>query len=140
MREVRLIGTWKSDAKRTMEGWVFRPKTPPARRRAIAGMFGKLTMTFTGSTVVTEYNGRVESSHYRVLGKDSNSVAILSWDDNGPRAGDIQHIHFDESHFWVLIGKGPNIEWFRRIAKSSNSRLQRTARGGAPLNLRVRRI
>lgn len=86
-------------------------------------------MTFKRSTVVTEYNGRIESSHYRVLGKDSNSVAIVSWDDSGPRAGDIEHIHFERGGFWVLIGKGPNIEWFKRTtAKVSNSPLQRAAR------------
>lgn len=120
-----------------MEGWVFAPETPQARRRAIAGILGQLSIKFTRSTVVAEYNGRIKPSHYRVLGNDSNSVAILSWDDNGPRAGDIEHIHFEGGGFWVLIGKGPNVEWFKRTrVKASSSRLQRTARARRRCNAR----
>jgi hypothetical protein len=128
MRDDRLIGVWKSDARRTMKSWVFRPGTPLRRRKAIAGIFGKLVVKYTPSRVISEYEGHRESGNYKVLGKDQNSVAVFWWGELGPKAGEIEHVHFDKNHFWVLL-PGGNVEWFRRVRpETSNPRLQRAAR------------
>lgn len=128
MRDARLIGVWKSDAKRTMNGWVFPAGTPPRRRKAIAGIFGKLVVEYTPSRILTEYDGHKESCRYKVLGKDMDSVAILWWDEGGPELAEIDHVHFHKKYFWVALPGGHNVEWFRRVrSRASSPRLQRTA-------------
>jgi hypothetical protein len=111
-----------------MKGWIFPPATSTSRREATARIFGKAVVKFTTSRMITDYGDLLISAWYKVLGKDSNSVAIFVWDDDGPRAGDIVHIHFVKDHYWVPIVNGPNVEWFKRVpAKKPKPRSKRTA-------------
>jgi len=55
----------------------------------------------------------VSVSRYLVLAKDTSSVAILSCDSI---AGEqIHHIHFEGSHYWILLGSGKVREFFKRV-------------------------
>jgi len=125
----RLLGTWKSDARRTLERWVYPAGLSDTRRRRFARLFGRLTVRYTPSRIVSEFRGYRTVDRYKVMGKDQGGVAILSWKNDSSR-GEISHIHFDGNHYWVMTGAVPNVEFFRRLRKRrSNMRLVRT--GGA---------
>lgn len=117
----RLLGTWKSDARRTLERWVFPSGLSAAKRQRFARLFGKLTVRYTPSRIFSNFKGHRTVDHYRVLGRDRGSVAILSWEDD-PSHGEISHIHFDRHHYWVLTAAEPNVEFFRRVRKRRSNK------------------
>src|ERR1017187_660 len=109
----RLIGTWRSDRRRTLKDWIWRPRASAAHRKRVAGIFGHLTIRFTRQKMHTEFRGQSSSHSYEVLGLDANSVAIMHWNSLFERQC-IEHIHFDGvGRYWIAIGR--QREWFRRV-------------------------
>src|SRR5439155_9865528 len=113
MRDRRLLGTWRSDARRTLKGWVFPPRMSAARRERFARIFGKLVIRYTPTRIISEFRGEQTVERYRVLGRDPGSVAIFAW-ENDRRLGQITHIHFNKKHYWVLTSAVSNVEFFQR--------------------------
>src|SRR6478609_9354320 len=72
----RLLGTWKSDARRTLAEW--SEKVSTAKQTALKSLFGRVELTYTRSKVIARLRQRgwEQSQHYVVLGTDSDSVAI----------------------------------------------------------------
>jgi hypothetical protein len=106
-----LVGTWRSDRRRTLKDWVWRPRASAAHRERIAEIFGHLILRYTRQKIHSELKGDRRSQSYRILGSDASSVAILYGDSNGQT---IQHIHFDGSdRYWICMGR--QREWFKRI-------------------------
>ena len=123
----RLLGTWKSDARRTLDGWVFPKGLSPAKRRRFSRIFGQLIVRYTPSRILSDFKGHRTVDRYKVLGRDQGSVAILTWKDD-PARGEISHIRFRDDHYFVMTAAAPNVEFFRRVRKrTSNPGLQRTA-------------
>jgi hypothetical protein len=111
----RLLGTWQSDRKRTMKGWIWPRGAKAESRRKLARLFGVLTVRYTRHRIHIKLHVNLDSTPYEVLGSDSDSVAILCNDIlyDEPR---IRHIHFeDDKHYWVAID-GWNREWFKRVS------------------------
>ena len=131
--EERLLGVWKSDARRTLGEWTWKKGIRHAAKRRFKSLFGKLEITYTPSRVISNLRHRdwTTSQRYSVLASDDSSVAILTFGEMevknarrydslclqwarelcaGPR---IQHIHFDGRRYWVSLGK--NREFFRKI-------------------------
>jgi hypothetical protein len=125
MYDSRLIGVWRSDAKRTGRELAARRDIPARSRNGLRRLFGKLELRYTRTRCYATLDGNTESSSYSVIAKDSSSVAIVSyepWLD----AEVISHLHFDGSHVWVAVGTGLFREFFKRV-RPSDQRPNRTA-------------
>jgi hypothetical protein len=118
----RLIGTWRSDRRRTMREWVYARPGTPKRRRQTADIFGHLTLRFTKSRLYSEFRGHRDVQDYEIVAADSDSVAIVHW-DRLLEERRIQHIHFEGEHYWITLGR--NREWFRKQG-TANKTVQRT--------------
>lgn len=113
MHESRLLGTWRSDARRTKRELAARRDISPADRRMLGRLFGKLELRYTRSRCFATLDGRTESGPYTVVARDDTSVAIVALD---PLTGKdvIFHLHFDGPRFWVNVGNGMFREYFAR--------------------------
>ena len=128
----RLIGHWKSDARRTLAEWRWGEKPTPKRRQVVRWIFGKLVLTYKRNEVVSELKGDRWSRRYKVLGADETSVAILVFGRmKGGQFMDhflldeflkpkIYHIHFIERGYWISLGC--NREFFRRLSRSATAK------------------
>jgi hypothetical protein len=109
----RLLGTWRSDRRRTMQDWVWPQGTRNERRNRFSEVFGRLTIRYTRQKIHFDLNGRKDSQAYEVLGSDANSVAILH-NQGGAEGGIILHIQFEwKDLYWVPLGH--NREYFKRV-------------------------
>lgn len=114
----RLLGTWKSDRRRTFQHWKPSPGCSAATERKFKSLFGKLMITWKRGTLITEYDGDpFEARPYEVVARDSESVVIRCRDFlcDFPDAEDcLYQIHFDEEFYWIALGNG-FCEYFRKI-------------------------
>lgn len=102
----RLLGTWRSDRRKTMAEWLWPQTMKPDRRKWFAGLFGHLQVHYMPRSfawVLKEHRERVP---HEVLASDDDSVEIIS-------GGQIQHLHFEGDHYWILCSR--NREWFKRV-------------------------
>lgn len=106
----RLLGTWKSDRKRTFEGHLWPDTATPTVQRRFRAIFGKLVVHWTPKRTTWELDGVRETNTYQVLASDVDSVAVLV-------NGSIYHIHFDGDEYYYL-NLGRTMEYFRRVPKS----------------------
>jgi hypothetical protein len=133
--DVRLLGTWRTDKKRTFVEWNWRKGISPKKRARVKSLFGNLEVTYTRTKVISVLRHRnwETSRHYKVLGLDESSVAISVFGElkvkrpsnywaEGLRIVKEAHskpaikiIHFDKKNYWVSIGNGKNREFFRKI-------------------------
>jgi hypothetical protein len=140
----RLLGTWKSDRKRTFAEWNWRTGISPEKKEELKSIFGKLLITYTRSRVIWNlpYRKWVTARRYATLGADETSVAIVIFGKRHVKNAQkydrinleivnefwselkIQQIHFTGNHYWISIGGGKNREFFRKIrrGKYTNSR------------------
>ena len=131
----RLLGTWKSDAKRTISEWKWRKRLSHAKKEKFKSLFGKLEITYTRTKVISKLRQRgwEQTQRYVVVATDETSAAIVSFDkpkiksrrryepqnlvflDELFSKPTIQHIHFDKHFYWISVGSGANREFFRKI-------------------------
>ena len=100
MIDNRLLGTWKSDRKKTFAEYVPRRRVSAVWLRKFKSIFGKLVIRYTPRKFICDYDGNQETVSYQVLGKDSDSVVIRFYSDlwNEWR---VDQLHFDGHHYWV---------------------------------------
>ncbi|SRR6266567_2092994 len=113
MQDSRIWGSWRSDARRTAREIAARKDIPASRKRKLVSLFGKLELRYTRTRCYATLNGQTKAVRYKVVAKDSTSVAIVS-DDPFGYGPVISHIHFDGPYFWVNIGNGRLREFFKR--------------------------
>ncbi|MFN8391314.1 MAG: hypothetical protein U0136_13565 [Bdellovibrionota bacterium] len=114
--DTRLLGTWKSDKERTIETWPLPKDVTSQQQQRIYDRFGKLRITYSSDSALSEYEDLCQATHFRVLAKDANSVALQGRKDSECEDG-IQQIHFDSPNsFWINSGRA--IEYFRRESDS----------------------
>ena len=106
----RLLGTWKSDRRRTFTHYKPKRGCPPSVLRWLKGMFGKLVVRWTRRKSWTDLNGYQESCRYEVVATDSETVVIRY------QNGVLEHIHFDGDFYWIACRGGGMCEFFRRVA------------------------
>jgi hypothetical protein len=100
-------------------------------------MFGRLELRFTKTLCYLTLNGNTESRAYKVLAKDSSSVATVV-DDETPGKRHISHIQLVGSHFWIHVSTGVFREFFRKLEPPNKrphpaaSRRGQTIRRSAP--------
>jgi hypothetical protein len=135
--DVRLLGAWRTDKRRTFAEWNWRKGISPKKRSRLKSLFGNLEVTYTRTKVISVLRHRnwETSRHYKVLGLDESSVAISVFGElkvKGPSnywaeglrmvkeansKPTIKTIHFDKKNYWVSIGNGKNREFFRKIRR-----------------------
>lgn len=119
----RLLGTWRSDRRRTLKDWIWRRGWSARKRRLFASIFGHLTIRYTWTRFYTNFKGHKETKQYEVVAADSDSVAVVRW-DSLLQEFRIRHIHFQGERYWISIGR--QREWFKKIKKArSRKRLER---------------
>jgi hypothetical protein len=59
-----LVGTWRSDRKRTTEQWVYPKRLADARRKAFEAIFGKMKVRYTRTRHFSEFEGRKWTAPY----------------------------------------------------------------------------
>jgi hypothetical protein len=77
----RLLGTWKSDKKRTFAEWNWGKCVSPKRKARLKSFFGKLEITYTRTKVISVLRHRKweQARKYAVLANDDASVAIVQF-------------------------------------------------------------
>ena len=116
MLDTRLLGTWKSDKRRTAREVVARKDFKPNRKAKLLSLFGKLELRYTRTHCHSRFDGeKLSSGNYHVVAKNSESVVVVT---TNPISGDvISHLHFEGPNlYWVSVA-GRFREYFRRISK-----------------------
>jgi len=113
MYDLRLIGTWRSDARKTSREIAVRRDIPASKKSKLRRLFGKLELRYTRTHCHARLGNVVTVTRYAVVAKDSFSVAVVSVN---PIAGkQISHIHFEGDYYWICLGSGRMREFFKRI-------------------------
>jgi hypothetical protein len=111
----RLLGTWKSDRRRSFRNIRPKPGCRPAALRKLKALFGKLVVRWGRVKYYTDLDGFRSSARYEVVARDSTSVVVRYLDSEGGE-GRLQQIHFEGDHYWIALGGGL-CEYFRRVGK-----------------------
>jgi hypothetical protein len=115
MIDTRLLGTWQSDLRKTVQEACKWRDIPSARQKKLELLLGKLRVRFTRTRVYCEFEGKTSVAPYQVVAKDARSVAILA---PGVLDGDeqeIYHMHFEGRHYWAWPEPGKFPEYFKKI-------------------------
>jgi hypothetical protein len=110
----RLIGTWKSDRRRTFAFWKPGAGYKVENVPKLKALFGKLTIRWGRGKFHTEYKGYRETCPYEIVARDSDSVVIRCWCSIFEEYR-VRQIHFDGDYYYVAVGPGL-IEHFRQIS------------------------
>jgi hypothetical protein len=108
-----LLGTWRSDRRRTEAQWVWPKRLAATRRREFFSMFGHLAQRFTRKRCYVTYEGTTSSEPYRVVWHGLDvfpQVVVVYGNGRGEKA---QHIFFDTPDSFYVQG-GKCAEFFRR--------------------------
>ena len=111
MYEPRLIGTWRSDAKKTAREIHARNDIPLSKKSKLKKLMGKLELRYTRNRCYAKLGDEITPMRFSVVARDETSVAIVTV---GPILGrEIVHIHFEDKYYWVCLG---NIrEYFKKV-------------------------
>jgi hypothetical protein len=113
MHDSRLIGTWRSDARKTALEIAARRDLRLAKNKKLLSLFGKLELRYTKNLCYSRFKDHESVSAYKVVAKDDYSVALVTVN---PIAGkQIVHIHYDGNHYWVPLGSSGLRELFKRV-------------------------
>lgn len=107
MTDDRLIGTWRSDADRTLAGLREQRPVDEKQEAALRKLFGKLRVTYAPASCVTELEGAIDTHNYEVLGKDRQSVVTRDVRDGPSPLNGIIEL----SEFTVIQFDGPDSYW-----------------------------
>ena len=127
MIERRLLGTWVSDARRTIGDLEKRRTLPAKSRKAMKAIFGRLRLRYTRSRCYSTLDLNTDALPYRVLATNSEGAVLTgrSLPEWLTPEEQIQHVRFvSDNLYWVCIG-GIH-EYFRRVKTPSNKRMQLT--------------
>lgn len=118
----RLLGVWQSDADRTIAALREAQPVDDSREATLRRLFGKLRITYTGTTYTSDLDGSTETSRYEVAGKDDRSVVIREIDPKPSVLDDVLEpsqftiIHFEgPDTYWLHIQHSDMREYFRRV-------------------------
>jgi hypothetical protein len=112
MNDCRLIGTWRSDARKTAVEVVARRDIPASKKKKLLSLFGKLELRYTRTHCHSIMSGQVAMNPYAVVARDASSVVVIA--SNSIAGKQIVHIHFERTHCWVYLGSSGIREFFRR--------------------------
>jgi hypothetical protein len=111
----RLLGTWKSDADATIAEF---KKTKPVSDKTEQGLrkiFGKLKVTYTRSTITTDFDGTVDTQPYEVVAKEGNVVALRYFSSQTQKDETARIEFVDSDTYWLEMRQAKLRECFRRV-------------------------
>ena len=114
----RLFGTWRSDADATIaEMKKTRTLTDDLEQKLRTLLFGKMKVTYTATTLTTDFDGKVESQSYQVVGKDADSVTLKAFSPLTEKDETFRIRFVGTDTYWVEVDVpiGKFRECFRRI-------------------------
>jgi hypothetical protein len=114
MTDSRLIGTWRSEGRKTAIEIAARRDIPVSKKKKLRRFFGKLEVRYTETHCYLQLSDYVSASRYKVVAKDASSVALIV--DNPIAGKQISHIHFEGNHYWITLGSGRMREFFKRVS------------------------
>lgn len=118
--DVRLLGTWKSDADLTMASFQGKSSRNAEREAKLRSLFGKMRIIWTATHLTSDLDGYIDTDKYKVLASDEDSVTIQTEDTNpSPLDGlglpAVHVIHFvGADTYWLDISGGMR-EYFKRV-------------------------
>jgi predicted nucleic-acid-binding Zn-ribbon protein len=112
----RLIGTWKSDRRRTFK--YFQPKG--LREKKLRALIGRMVIRWGRQKCVAELDGFQTTDSYRVVASDDNSVVIRSNDVFGNGTHLSQIFFVDANCYYVCTPYG-FAEYFKRVNSTANT-------------------
>jgi hypothetical protein len=120
-----LIGTWRSDRRRTVAQWVYPKRLAAERREMFEAIFGRLEVRFTRTRHSTIYDGQQHSCPYRVIwsreGPTFPQLVVVYGRGKDERA---QQIFFDSPNSYYVQG-GKCAEFFKRVPSNFKRRRAR---------------
>jgi hypothetical protein len=126
MYDSRLIGSWRSDARKTSLEIAARRDITAAKKKKLLRFFGKLELRYTPTHCYSSLNGQISMNRYTVVAKDSSSVALVV---SNPTLGkQIVHIHFEGRHYWIVLGSGRMREFFERMPSRHAVKVKKPAK------------
>jgi len=112
----RLFGTWRSDADATVaEIKKTRTLTDEQEQKLKTMLFGKMKITYTATTVTTDFDGTVESQSYEVVRKNADSVTLKAWSPLTKKDETFRIRFVGTETYWVDSEVANVSECFRRI-------------------------
>ena len=117
-----LLGTWRSDKKRTIEAWGKHPPGSAKFRRSFVPDLGKMTISYGAKLARTTFHKVDETNAYRVVWQSSDAVFVVFGRAKAAQSG--QLIYFKAPDvYWVHCGRF--VEYFskqkRRKAQKPNN-------------------
>ena len=103
MNDSRLLGTWRSDGRKTHREIAARRDIPASRRVQLRQLFGKLVLRYTKSRCYATLGGETDVYRYTVVAKDQSSVAVV-YADSVDGTETVSHIHFEGRYYWICLG------------------------------------
>src|SRR5262249_2756151 len=112
----RLFGTWKSDADATIADMKTRRTVTDEQEQKLKTMlFGKMKITYTATTLTTDFDGTVESQSYQVVSKDAESVTITAYSPLSKKDETFRIRFVGNDTYWVDVPDHNLSECFRRV-------------------------
>jgi hypothetical protein len=109
----RLPGTWKSDIETTLAELKKDNPITKEDEDKLRAFFGQMTVTYTNTTVTSEWKKSVESGSYTIVRKDRDIVIIKVQSSKSEKETEIS-LHFDDDDtYWIAVGG--DLECFRRV-------------------------
>lgn len=110
-----IVGTWQSDAERTMRSFTFQGSRPTGEaHEKISALFGSMTHMFTRErfAVADIRTGRTTvNTVYRITGATSSTVSIAF-----PKRPDLVDMTLYREGDYYFIRSANNFEFFRRVS------------------------
>jgi hypothetical protein len=132
MTDRRLLGTWKSDRRRTARDINARTDFTPRHKKLLIAMFGRLVLRYTPTRCYATLDETTTVSRYTVVGKNADEALLVSHDETGTLGDGLQHIRFEADFYWISLG--PFREFFRRIDAPSKSAARPRRRAAVQAN------
>ncbi len=121
----QLIGTWKSDRKRTLAGFApYHKLKDLAKRRRVSGIFGELEVKYTRRYIHSQFKDSAYKERYEVV-DESEDTLVIKVDEKYPELFDTLNglsfyvIQFDETRYHkymsVYVSRWHYVEWFRKV-------------------------
>ena len=132
-----LLGTWRSDQRRTLKTCHHYHGLVGAKKRKFAALFGKLELRYTRRFVYHTLRDFKYRERYDVVAEDETSIVIRVHSDGIKKKLDkvlladleefpqskLHQIHFvlRRGHQFYWIGQGRFCEWFRKLEGMSRA-------------------
>ncbi len=127
----KLLGTWVSDKRRTLNTYKAYHDYSLGKKRKVGSIFGKVQVRYTTKYCYVTLNGDTVRDPYDVIAEDGASIVIRTYNHQLKKLADpllldlmedffeptIHHLHLEsengQDYYW--IGIRVLVEWFKKV-------------------------